>query len=125
MDVSKGLFAITLIVEDLPVAKDFYARAFGQDLVNEDADSVLYRVGSTYLNLLSVAATPELIAPASIGVPSGARAVYTLLVDDVDAVAIELQANHIELLNGPINRPWGPRTVSIQDPFGHIWEMSS
>lgn len=125
MDVSKGLFAITLIVEDLPAAKAFYARAFGQEVVNEDDESALYRIGDTFLNLLAASAGPELVAPAPVGAGDGVRAVYTIPVADVDAAAAELEAAGVELLNGPMDRPWGPRTVSFRDPFGHTWELSS
>jgi uncharacterized glyoxalase superfamily protein PhnB len=29
-----------------------------------------------------------------------------------------------ELLNGPVDRPWGVRTASFRDPGGHIWEIA-
>jgi lactoylglutathione lyase len=125
MDVSKGLFAITLLVEDLAAAKDFYARAFGEEIVHEDDDSALLRIGGTFLNLLATSAAPELVSPASIGSGGGVRAVYTIPVANVDAAAAELEAAGIALLNGPMDRPWGPRTLSFRDPFGHTWELSS
>ena len=55
---------------------------------------------------------------------SGARAVYTLSVDDVDAKCAELQTKGVTLLNGPIDRPWGVRTASFKDPAGNIWEIA-
>jgi catechol 2,3-dioxygenase-like lactoylglutathione lyase family enzyme len=125
MDVSKGLFAITLVVEDLDAAKDFYATAFGQGVSFEDADSAVFRVGSTMVNLLKATAAPELVDPAPVGTQEGVRAVYTIPVDDVDAAAAELAAAGIALLNGPMDRPWGPRTLSFRDPAGHTWELSS
>jgi lactoylglutathione lyase len=30
----------------------------------------------------------------------------------------------VELLNGPMDRPWGIRTASFLDPGGHIWEIA-
>jgi len=125
MDVSKGLFAITLVVEDLTEAKAFYARAFGQEVAFEDPQSAVFTVGDTMINLLQSEAAPELIEPAVVGSPEGVRAVYTVPVDDVDAAAAELAAAGVALLNGPMDRPWGPRTLSFQDPFGHTWELSS
>jgi catechol 2,3-dioxygenase-like lactoylglutathione lyase family enzyme len=125
MDVSKGLFAITLIVEDLDAAKDFYGRAFAQEIAWEDGDSAIYKVGETMVNLLRSTAAPELIEPATIGSPEGVRAVYTIPVESVDAAAAELAAAGIELLNGPMDRPWGPRTLSFRDPAGNVWELSS
>jgi uncharacterized glyoxalase superfamily protein PhnB len=54
----------------------------------------------------------------------GSRFVFTLEVDDVDAKAAELTARGVELLNGPMDRPWGPRTASFRDPAGHVWEIA-
>jgi catechol 2,3-dioxygenase-like lactoylglutathione lyase family enzyme len=125
MDVSKGLFAVTLIVEDLAAAKAFYSTVLAQEVAFEDGSSAVFRVGSTMINLLQVESAPELIEPAAVGAAEGVRAVYTVPVDDVDAAAAELTAAGVALLNGPMDRPWGPRTVSFQDPFGHTWELSS
>jgi uncharacterized glyoxalase superfamily protein PhnB len=49
---------------------------------------------------------------------------FTLDVDDVDAMCAELAARGVELLNGPMDRPWGIRTASFKDPAGHIWEIA-
>ena len=124
MDVSAGVFAITVIVEDLALAKDFYGRAFGQEPAFENEDSAVFRVGSTMINLLRVESAPALIEPAAVGSTEGVRAVYTIQVPDVDAAVAELTAAGIPLLNGPMDRPWGPRTASFRDPFGTVWELA-
>lgn len=118
--------AMTLFVQDLAASKDFYGRAFGLPIVFEDADSVVYRFGDAFVNLLHVSATPELIEPA-LAAPAGAgaSAVFTITVDDVDATCAALIANGVTILNGPVDRPWGPRTVSVADPSGHIWEFAT
>ena len=38
--------------------------------------------------------------------------------------AITLFVEDVELLNGPLDRPWGVRTASFSDPGGHIWEIA-
>ena len=117
--------AITLFVEDLPAAKEFYGRAFGLDSHYEDDESVVFRFGATLINLLKIEAAPELIEPAHTAPPdAGARFQLTLAVDDVDRVCAQLEAGGIELLNGPVDRPWGVRTASFRDPAGHIWEIA-
>ena len=35
----------------------------------------------------------------------------------------DLQSRGVQILNGPMNRPWGIRTASFQDPAGYIWEI--
>ena len=55
---------------------------------------------------------------------AGARLQFTIEVDDVDAMCAELATHGVELLNGPMDRPWGIRTASFRDPSGHIWEIA-
>jgi uncharacterized glyoxalase superfamily protein PhnB len=85
----------------------------------------VFRFGDTLINLLLSAAGPELIEPATVAAPdAGARAVFTLPVDDVDATCEKLAARGVKLTNGPMDRPWGIRTASFRDPGGHIWEIA-
>jgi uncharacterized glyoxalase superfamily protein PhnB len=85
----------------------------------------VFGFGETLVNLLQTSAADELVAPAPVAAPgSGVRAQLTLGVDDVDAMCAELTARGAELLNGPIDRPWGIRTASFRDPGGHIWEIA-
>ncbi len=64
-----SLGVITLFVEDLPAAKQFYTDVFGLEVIHEDRHGV-------------------------------------------------------KLLNGPVDRPWGPRTATFADPAGNIWEIA-
>ena len=120
-----GIGAITLFVEDLENTKRFYREVFGLSAKFEDDDSVVFDFGNTTINLLKTTAAPELIEPAAVAAPgAGSRHVFTLEVDDVDAMCAELASRGVELLNGPIDRPWGIRTASFRDPGGHIWEIA-
>ena len=120
-----GITAITLFVEDLDAAKEFYQRAFGLPVHYADDNSAVFRFGPTLVNLLKAEAAPALIDPTRIADPAaGSRFQLTLQVDDVDRVCQELRARGVRLLNGPIDRPWGIRTACFQDPAGHIWEIA-
>ena len=123
----RGLGAITLFTEDLPATRAFYADVFGLELVFEDDDSAAYRFGgATVLNLLRVEAAGELITPAPVAGPGhGARAQFTIPVDDTDAACAELVRRGVTLLNGPMDRPWGQRTAAFADPAGTIWEVAA
>jgi catechol 2,3-dioxygenase-like lactoylglutathione lyase family enzyme len=121
----KGLHAITVFAEDLAATKQFYREVFGVPVAFEDDVSAVFDFGNTVVNVLDVSASPELIEPAKAAPPdAGTRFVFTLNVDDVDAVCEELQRRGVQLLNGPMDRPWGPRTASFRDPAGHIWEIA-
>jgi catechol 2,3-dioxygenase-like lactoylglutathione lyase family enzyme len=120
-----GIAAITLFVEDLGDAKRFYLEVFGLPVVFEDENSAVFRFGETLINLLQVTEAPGLIEPAIVASSeAGARFQFTLGVQDVDATCEELRRRGVELLNGPMDRPWGIRTASFRDPGGHIWEIA-
>jgi catechol 2,3-dioxygenase-like lactoylglutathione lyase family enzyme len=120
-----AIAAITLFVGDLDEAKRFYGDVFGLPVVFEDENSAVFRFGETLINLLKETEAPGLVEPATVA-PSdaGVRFQFTLGVQDVDAMCEELSRRGVQLLNGPIDRPWGIRTASFRDPGGHVWEIA-
>lgn len=123
---AKGIAAITLFVEDLAAAKRFYQHVFDLPVHFEDPHSAVFKFGDTLINLLIVNEASELIGPAPVAPrEAGARFQFTLEVDDVDAMCERLAERGVQLLNGPMDRPWGPRTASFVDPGGYIWEIAS
>jgi catechol 2,3-dioxygenase-like lactoylglutathione lyase family enzyme len=117
--------AITLFAEDLELTKQFYRDVFGLPVHYEDDASAVFNFGNTLINLLIATEARGLIEPAAVAGPeAGSRFQFTITVDDVDAMCAELQARGVELLNGPMDRPWGIRTASFKDPAGHIWEIA-
>jgi catechol 2,3-dioxygenase-like lactoylglutathione lyase family enzyme len=121
----KGISAITLFVEDLDAAKQFYRDVFDLPATFEDDASAVFNFGNTLINLLKTEAAKELIEPATVASrESGSRLQFTIEVDDVDAMCAELAKPGVTLLNGPMDRPWGLRTTSFSDPGGHIWEIT-
>jgi catechol 2,3-dioxygenase-like lactoylglutathione lyase family enzyme len=120
-----GISAVTLFVEDLDATKQFYRDVFGVPLAYEDDASAVFDFGNTIINLLKATEAIELIAPAPVGgADAGARMQFTITVEDVDATVEQLRRRGVELLNGPMDRPWGIRTASFRDPAGHIWEIA-
>jgi catechol 2,3-dioxygenase-like lactoylglutathione lyase family enzyme len=121
----QGIGAITLFVEDLDATRQFYGEVFGLAVAFEDEHSAVFDFGNTIVNLLKVTAAGELVEPSAVaGREAGSRQVLTIEVDDVDAVCAQLTTRGVELLNGPMDRPWGVRTASFSDPGGHIWEIA-
>jgi len=120
-----GIAAITLFEEDLETAKRFYQEVFRLPVFFEDENSAVFKFADTLVNLLNVSEAPELVKPAKAATEdAGVRFQFTLEVDDVDAMCEELRGRGVEILNGPIDRPWGIRTASFRDPGGHIWEIA-
>ena len=120
-----GIDAITLFTENLEKTKEFYQKVFGLPIYFEDANSAVFKFGGTLVNLLRITEANKLIEPAKVANrESGSRFQFTISVDDVDAMCAELASRGVELLNGPMDRPWGIRTASFTDPAGYIWEIA-
>ena len=121
-----GIAAITLFQEDLEAARAFYQMVFDLPVHYEDDNSAVFNFGGTLINLLRITEAGGLIDPARAAPGgSGSRIQFTLDVDSVDEMCETLAARGVSLLNGPMDRPWGPRTACFQDPGGHIWEIAS
>ena len=122
---ARGIYAITLFVEDLEAAKQFYQTVFDLPIIFEDQNSAVFKMGDNLINLLKISEADELIAPAKVASrAAGSRSVFTIPVADVDATYAKLKARGVEWVNGPMDRPWGVRTASFKDPGGTIWEIA-
>jgi predicted enzyme related to lactoylglutathione lyase len=122
---ARAVFAVTLFVEDLAATKQYYMKVFDLPVVFEDDNSAIFKFGELVINLLTTSAALGLIAPRRVASPeAGSRVVFTIHVEDVDALCATLAARGVELLNGPMDRPWGIRTASFVDPGGHVWEIA-
>ena len=116
---------VTLFVEDIAASKAFYGMVFEAEEVFGDAVSSVLQFDGAMINLLQADQAPELVTPVAVGVAgAGPRMMFTVRVDDVDAVCAELADKGVTLLNGPIDRPWGRRTAAFADPSGHVWEFA-
>ena len=117
--------AITMFVEDRARAKAFYEQVFDVETLNEDDVSIAFKFENLIVNLLEHQAAHELIEPAQVAAgETGSRFQLTIWVEDTDAVCAGLASRGVELVNGPIDRPWGVRTAAFADPDGHIWEVA-
>jgi catechol 2,3-dioxygenase-like lactoylglutathione lyase family enzyme len=124
---AKSIDAITVFVEDLGAAKAFYEKVFDLPVFFEDeqGNSAVFKFGGTLINLLKISEADELVRPGKVANrDGGVRHVFTIGVDDVDAMCEELKDKGVTLLNGPMDRHWGIRTASFEDPGGHIWEIA-
>ena len=96
--IPASLAATVLYIEDPRRSKEFYERAFGLAPVNEDENSVTFRFDKTLIHLLR---------------------------KDADDACAELRERGVELVNGPVDQPWGIRAATFADPDGHLWEVAA
>jgi PhnB protein len=125
----EGRHALTpnLVVEGGRAALDFYADAFGAEVLDvfEHEGSVMHsevRVGDSAFTVCDPMPQYGL---ASADPSSPVHASFMLYVDDVDTVfarAVELGATPLE---APSPQFHGARAGSIRDPFGHRWMLNT
>ena len=114
---------ITLFVPDIDKARTFYASVFDAEIIHSDPVSAVLAFKGTMINLLDMQQTDELLAPLTAA-KNGAGMLLTVRVDDVDAECARLEEKGVSLVNGPIDRSWGRRTVCFADPGGNLWEFA-
>jgi catechol 2,3-dioxygenase-like lactoylglutathione lyase family enzyme len=124
-NATSKLSSISLFVEDLAASKAFYVRVFGVPIVFEDSHSAVVRFENLLVNLLAVESAAEIIEPGRVASrEAGSRFQISIWVADVDGVCARLRRAGVEILTGPLNRPWGMRTANFVDPSGHSWEVA-
>mgnify|MGYP001087559003 CR=1 FL=1 len=123
--VVSGLAAVTILVRDLAHARTFYGTALGLPVIWSDEVSAGFDFGNTIINLLQDDGGPDLIGPVPVSpVEVGTRIMFSVFVEDVDALITRLAERGVPLINGPIDRPWGKRTACFLDPDGTVWEIA-
>jgi lactoylglutathione lyase len=116
---------VILFVSDLERSIDFYRDVIGLDFKLKGDGYAEFATKGTKFALFERAKLPELIGrdPDSEP-PSEPRAEVVFVVPDVDAEADHLSRAGAEILSGPVDRPWGHRTVHVADPDGHVVEFA-
>jgi lactoylglutathione lyase len=109
-------------VRDLDVSVAFYQDVVGLPFKLRDAGYAEFVTGETKFGLLERARASDLIGrEPSDGGPAGE---VLFLVEDVDAEAERLRRLGVEFLSGPVDRPWGHRTLHVFDPDGFVVELA-
>jgi lactoylglutathione lyase len=114
---------VILYVSDLERSIAFYRDLFGLEVrLSENGYAEFTSEGGTKFALYDRANLPTLIGRNAVdGGPQGEIA---FLVDDVDAEAERLTRTGVHVLAGPVDRPWGQRTMHLLDPDGFVVELA-
>ena len=116
---------ITLFATDLDASRAFYRNVFDARAIFEDEHCTVFDFGGVRINLLGREHAHELTEPTPLGDVDGRpRMLLTIVVEDVDDICRQLEAEGVVLINGPIDRPWGRRTACFADPDGVAWEIA-
>jgi lactoylglutathione lyase len=113
---------VILYVRDVEASVAFYRDALGLPFKLRDAGYAEFVTGETKFGLLERTRASDLIhREPTEGGPAGE---VLFIVDDVDAEAVRLRGLGVEFLSGPVDRPWGHRTLHLLDPDGFVVELA-
>lgn len=122
---TKSLNVISLFAEDLARTSSFYEEVLGMPRVFEDDHMVLFKFENIMLSVRDTTEATGHISPATVASPeTGSRSLLAVFVENVDELCAELVEHGVEILYGPVDRPWGMRAAGFKDPAGHLWQLS-
>lgn len=99
----------------------FYRDVLGLGVRVEGDGYIEFDLENVKFALFDRAKLPELIGGDGGTAPCGE---IGFRVDDVDAEAARLRAAGVEVLSGPVDRPWRERTLHVADPDGNVVEFA-
>ena len=115
---------VILFVADLRRSVAFYRDVIGVPFRLEGDGYVEFATQGARFGLYDRNRLGELTGhdPDRPGRPGGE---VVFLVPDVDAEAERLRAAGATVLRGPGDRPWGHRTLHVEDPDGFVVELAT
>jgi len=117
-----------LCIRGAASAIEFYKKAFGatQELRLMDPSGRVghaeIRIGEGRIMLADEFPEYDNLGPQSRGGSTGGLA---LQVDDVDAAAEQAVAAGAKVLSPVADQFYGDRSGNLEDPFGHVWHLST
>lgn len=113
---------VVLYVRDLEASMAFYRDVIGLPFKFQDSGYAEFTTRGTKFGLYERSRLPGLIGRLATG--GGPAGEVLFLVDDVDAEAERVRGLRVEILAGPVDRPWGHRTLHVLDPDGFVVELA-
>ena len=117
-----------LMIRGAGDAIEFYKKAFGAEEImrfsgpNGTIGHAEIRIEGAPVFMADEGPGTGLQGPQQLGGTPVSVCVY---VDDVDAVAKRAEAAGAKVVRPVADQFYGERSVTLQDPFGHIWHFST
>jgi lactoylglutathione lyase len=113
---------VILYSADLDREVAFYRDVLGLPFRFRDRGYAEFGLRNLRLGLFDRSGLEDLLGPEGAARRPGGEVLF--LVPDVDAWAERLRAAGVRALSGPVDRPWGHRTLHVLDPDGHVVELA-
>ena len=128
--IPDGYHTVTpyLMVKGAAAAIDFYKKAFGATEIMRmpQADGRVghaeIQIGNSRVMLADEFPEMGFVGPQTIG---GTGVTLHLYVEDVDKVAKQAVAAGAKEMRAVQDQFYGDRSGTFQDPFGHVWNIST
>ena len=114
---------VILFVADLERSVAFYRDVLGLPFKLEGDGYVEFATQGAKFGLYDRNRLGELTGQGTAQ-PAEPGGEVVFLVEDVDAEAERLRAAGATILSGPVDRPWGHRTLHVEDPDGFVVELA-
>ena len=114
---------VILFVQDLERSLAFYRDVIGVPFRLEGDGYLEFATQGARFGLYDRNRLEELTGQGP-GAPEHPGGEVVFLVEDVDAEAARLRAAGAAVLAGPVDRPWGHRTLHVEDPDGFVVELA-
>lgn len=114
---------VILFVGDLEGSTAFYRDVIGLPFKLHGDGYVEFATEGTRFGLYDRNRLGELTGQDAEA-PGRAGGEVVFLVGDVDAEAERLREAGVTILNGPVDRAWGHRTLHVEDPDGFVVELA-
>jgi lactoylglutathione lyase len=119
----KRLGYVILFVRDLERSVAFYRDVIGLPFKLHGDGYAEFATEGARFGLYERARLPELIGREA-DAPTSPGGEVVFLVEDVDGEAGRLRAARARILEGPVDRGWGHRTLHLEDPDGFVVELA-
>ena len=129
--IPDGYHSITpyLNLKNASQAIEFYKKAFGAKeqmrMMTPDGKAIAHaelKIGDSALMLADEIQEMKNPSPTTLGGSSGGIFLY---VEDADTIFNQAVAEGAKVLDPVKEMFWGDRHGAIEDPFGHIWSIST
>ncbi len=116
---------ITLLVEDLDQAIQFYTNAFGLSLIEDSQISEskrIVRIATSDEDVTLNLATPKSGDEDLVGRQAGQRVLVFIDTTNLEADLARFTDNRVDIIDGPRTESFG-RCVLVKDLVGNTWEF--
>jgi len=116
---------ITLLVEDLDQAIQFYTNAFGLSLIEDSQISEskrIVRIATSDEDVTLNLATPKSGDEDLVGRQAGQRVLVFIDTTNLKADLARFTDNRVDIIDGPRTESFG-RCVLVKDLVGNTWEF--